>query len=105
MFRFGHHGAVWARVQFLWPFQSYSDSKGRHSPFGIDFEALENDDPVSAFNPHDLTQANENVTVLGKGSRESVKFEWMITPWTECSQTCGPDFGYRVSMMGLVRID
>lgn len=86
-------------VQFLWPFQSYSDSKGRHSPFGIDFEALENDDPVSAFNPHDLTQANENVTVLGEGSRESVKFEWMITPWTECSQSCGPDFGYQVSIL------
>lgn len=88
-----------ARAQFLWPFQTFHDSKGRHSPFGIDFEALENDEPaVSAFNLHDLTQANENVTVLGEGSRDSVKFEWMITPWTECSQTCGSDFGYRVSI-------
>lgn len=85
-------------VQFLWPFQTFSDSKGRHSPSGIDFDALENnDDPVGPFNPLDFSQNNENVTVLGEGSRDSVKFEWTITPWTECSQSCGPDFGYSVS--------
>lgn len=71
--------------------------------FGIDFEALENennDDPVvgsSGINPLALSQDNENATVLGEGSRESVKFEWMITPWSECSQSCGPEVGYRVN--------
>lgn len=64
---------------------------------GVDFETLENDDPVVAFNHHDFRQDGENVTVLGKGSRDNVKFEWVVTPWTECSQSCGSEVGYRVS--------
>lgn len=27
--------------------------------------------------------------ILGKGSVENLKFEWMITDWSTCSQTCG----------------
>lgn len=29
------------------------------------------------------------MVVLGKGTAENLKFEWMITEWTRCSQTCG----------------
>lgn len=64
--------------------------------FGIDFEALENDDPVGGLSPSSFSQNMENATVLGEGSRDSVKFEWMVTPWTQCSQSCGPEVGYRV---------
>lgn len=64
---------------------------------GLDFETLENDDPIVAFNQEDFRGGGENVTVLGEGPRENVKFEWIVTPWTECSQSCGSEVGYRVS--------
>lgn len=31
------------------------------------------------------------------GEREKVKFEWMITPWSECSQSCGEGLGFKVN--------
>lgn len=69
--------------------------------FGIDFEALENDEPaasvVDGLSPLALAQHNENATLLGEGPKDSVKFEWMITEWSECSQSCGPEVGYRVN--------
>lgn len=64
--------------------------------FGVDMDTVENDDPVGGFSQLALSQDAENVTVLGEGPRDSVKFEWMVTPWSECSQSCGPDIGYRV---------
>lgn len=64
--------------------------------FGLDLDAVENDEPVGDFNQLSLSQGGENVTVLGDGPRESVKFEWMVTPWSECSQNCGPEIGYKV---------
>lgn len=87
-------------VQFLWPFQSFSNSKGRHAlkhngvRFGLD--TLENDAPFSGLNAAAFVDDAENVTALTSVSQESIKFEWMISPWSECSQSCGPDVGYRV---------
>ncbi|XP_055302400.1 protein madd-4 isoform X7 [Sitodiplosis mosellana] len=86
--------------EFLWPFQSFSNSKGRnvlmeHGMKGVDFDAVENDDPIGGFNQLQFEQDAENVTVLGNGLRDSVKFEWMVAPWSECSQTCGPEVGYK----------
>lgn len=65
--------------------------------FGMDLDTLD-DDPVTVggFNQLSLSQDAENVTVLGNGPRDSVKFEWMVTPWSECSQSCGPEIGYKV---------
>lgn len=36
--------------------------------------------------------------VLGEGRPKDLKFEWLITPWTECSQPCGMGVGFRVSL-------
>lgn len=89
-------------MQFFWPFQSFSNSKGHDylmqsgMKFGVDTDPVENDDPIGGFSQLAFSQDGENVTVLGEGPRDSVKFEWMVTPWSECSQSCGPDIGYRV---------
>lgn len=64
---------------------------------GVDVDPVENDDPIGGFSQLAFSQNGENVTVLGEGPRDSVKFEWMVTPWSECSQSCGPDIGYRVN--------
>ncbi|KAI5708836.1 hypothetical protein M8J76_004124 [Diaphorina citri] len=33
--------------------------------------------------------------ILGKGSRQNLKFEWAVTDWSKCSQPCGGN-GYRM---------
>lgn len=64
--------------------------------FGMDLDTVD-DDPVGGFNQLSLSQDAENMTILGSGSRDSVEFEWMVTEWSECSQKCGPEFGYKVN--------
>lgn len=50
--------------------------------------------------PEDVTEDDLNLdgdgfhgigraVVLGKGTADALKFEWMITDWSKCSQTCG----------------
>ncbi|KAG7154783.1 madd-4-like [Homarus americanus] len=47
--------------------------------------------------------------ILGKGTRDSLEFEWQMTNWSECSQTCGftsSTGGYQVrSIQCLVRVN
>lgn len=42
-----------------------------------------------------------DVVILGKGTRENLKFEWKTTPWSVCSQTCGGN-GYQFRTMRCV---
>lgn len=43
--------------------------------------------------------------ILGKGNRENVKFEWVLSHWSRCSQTCGDD-GVQMRDVGcLVRLN
>lgn len=95
-------------LQLLWPFQTFSNSKGHDFlarnglGFGAELENTdtENDEPVLAgFNPSDMSRLDGKITVLGIGDRENVKFEWMITPWSECSQSCGTEMGFRVNLI------
>ncbi|XP_064474423.1 protein madd-4-like isoform X2 [Ornithodoros turicata] len=39
--------------------------------------------------PEDEDMGSSDSYVLGKGSAESLTFEWSTTPWSACSQTCG----------------
>lgn len=83
----------------LWPFQSFSDSKGfqyLRKKYQTDLD--ENDGPFFGFDQRSLSDLNVgNFTILGEGPRENVKFEWLITPWSECTLKCGPEKGMRVS--------
>ncbi|KAG8287190.1 peptidase activity protein [Homalodisca vitripennis] len=37
----------------------------------------------------DPTTEDSSIVVLGKGRPENVKFDWMVSEWSSCSQTCG----------------
>lgn len=73
-----------------------------HHLFNDDDEREEKDEPVKDFNQRALSllKSNENTVVLGTGTPDKLEFEWMITPWSECSQTCGANgSGFRVNKM------
>lgn len=87
-------------VQFLWPFQAFSNSRGhqmlteKHLKYTIDpgeRAAIQEDDP------HALRQTAPRV--LDQSLTDSIDFEYFVGPWSACSQTCGSasDSGYRVS--------
>lgn len=65
--------------------------------FGIDVDTIENDAPFSGLNANAFADDAMNVTVSSTTLQENIKFEWMVSPWSECSQSCGPDIGYRVT--------
>lgn len=54
-------------------------------PFATNFED----------NGDDNDDFHDNAEVLGKGTADNLKFNWMITDWSECSLTCGGD-GYQM---------
>lgn len=89
--------STFVRQLLLWPFQRFSNSRGNQflkKSFSMD--EVENDQPFLGF---DSFADSGNATFLGVGPRENVKFEWSVTPWTECSPSCGPVVGIRVSRL------
>ncbi|XP_059474387.1 ADAMTS-like protein 3 isoform X3 [Neocloeon triangulifer] len=69
----------------LWPFQPFSNSRGLRmvdSPFGmlpkVDDSSSSEDEATPG-----------PVVILGKGSKENLKFEWVTRQWSACSQPCG----------------
>ncbi|XP_050540146.1 ADAMTS-like protein 1 isoform X3 [Daktulosphaira vitifoliae] len=69
----------------LWPFQR------RNSVSNSKVNKMFMEEPV---NPKSIEITTEEDTpgqpvLLGKGDRKSVKFEWFITEWSECSPSCG----------------
>ncbi|XP_054716733.1 protein madd-4-like [Uloborus diversus] len=54
---------------------------------------------------HHPTKMASNSFVLGRGSAENLQFDWVITDWSECSQTCGGN-GFQVrAAQCLVRLN
>lgn len=47
---------------------------------------------------NDLIATGDGDIVLGHGSAKDLKFQWLITPWSACSQPCGMGVGFRVRL-------
>ncbi|XP_045023585.1 ADAMTS-like protein 1 isoform X3 [Daphnia magna] len=43
----------------------------------------------SASHPVSAGSSSASAVILGKGKADTLKFEWLLTPWSKCSQTCG----------------
>lgn len=48
----------------------------------------EDSTPEASSTPSDEDEFG-SVVVLGKGTPDNLKFEWVISDWSKCSQTCG----------------
>lgn len=87
--------------QFLWPFQSFGHSKGhqklmeQHLKYSIGHHQEQAEDPNAH---HHNTNHNSPKVFDSKAQADSsIQFEYYVSPWTTCSQTCGSIDGYRVS--------
>ncbi|XP_035916170.1 protein madd-4 isoform X6 [Anopheles stephensi] len=99
--------------ELLWPFQTFSNSKNvgqqyltdhRYDPFDGsigrgDREGEEEAEPPRPLNVYQLlksrhTSESVDEPMIHDGqATEGYEFEWMTTPWSECSQTCGANGG------------
>ncbi|XP_050540145.1 protein madd-4 isoform X2 [Daktulosphaira vitifoliae] len=80
-----HLHSLLYNLKALWPFQR------RNSVSNSKVNKMFMEEPV---NPKSIEITTEEDTpgqpvLLGKGDRKSVKFEWFITEWSECSPSCG----------------
>ena len=71
----------------------WTDPHGTTRGFQTDMDA---DDGMQSFDDDDgdmmfshPTKMVANSFVLGKGKAENLEFDWVITEWSACSQTCG----------------
>lgn len=53
--------------------------------FNVETTTIEDDDDGFGMDDDD----DGSIVVLGKGRPEHLKFEWILTEWSGCSQTCG----------------
>jgi ADAMTS-like protein 1/3 len=64
-------------------------------------EKLEQDEPVGGLQQlrhhshHHSLDHLKDTPFMDKSNKENIEFEWMITPWSDCSQTCGAT-GYKL---------
>ncbi|KAK9728284.1 ADAMTS cysteine-rich domain [Popillia japonica] len=62
--------------------------------------------PGDGINENDEEEdpVDEGIVVLGRGPADNVKFEWIISDWTKCSQSCGNGIQVR-TVNCLVRVN
>ncbi|XP_058177260.1 protein madd-4 [Anopheles ziemanni] len=109
-----HFQHLLAGLQLLWPFQTFSNTKPHqflveqgYDPFdGSIGRPGEHDEYADPPRPMNVYQLLKSRTSTGTGDTvgdepmshdgqvaEGYDFEWMTTPWSECSQTCGANGG------------
>lgn len=73
----------------------WTDPHGTTRGFQTDVDADDNNN-MQSFDDDDgdmmfshPTKMVANSFVLGKGKAENLEFDWVITEWSACSQTCG----------------
>ncbi|XP_021917210.1 ADAMTS-like protein 1 [Zootermopsis nevadensis] len=81
-----HFQKLLANLQNLWLFQTFGNSRGHR----MVSEPTEQERLQDRDEREETTEDTVGSTViLGKGSPENLKFDWMITDWSKCSQSCG----------------
>ncbi|KAF4520753.1 hypothetical protein B566_EDAN007382 [Ephemera danica] len=94
-----HFQRLLASFQNLWPFQSFSNSRGHRMVAFDDAKASALAD-THGFERHYEDNDDDRpgpIVILGKGSKENLKFEWVAKPWSKCSQSCGGN-GYQPNL-------
>ncbi|XP_049815817.1 protein madd-4-like [Schistocerca nitens] len=79
-----HFQHLLSNLQTLWLFQTFSNSRGHRT--------VSDSIPIVKYGKPDEDMYEDEfgpAVVLGRGSAENLKFDWMITEWSKCSQTCG----------------
>lgn len=73
----------------------------RYSVSGNEEHTAKIIDNMDGYLDDELMQPADDAIALANPHRhEKLHFEWMITPWSECSQTCGSNgSGYKVSSL------
>ncbi|XP_025201047.1 ADAMTS-like protein 1 isoform X1 [Melanaphis sacchari] len=78
-----HLHSLLFNLKALWPFQGVSNAR---------VNRMFMEEPANP--PAEIETSTEEdmfgkPVLLGKGDRKSVKFEWVITEWSDCSPPCG----------------
>ncbi|XP_063229070.1 protein madd-4 [Bacillus rossius redtenbacheri] len=81
-----HIQQLLANLQDVWPFQTFSNSRG-HRTVTDAFEPEQNHTEES--DEMDGMDALGSFVILGKGKPENLKFDWVISEWSKCSESCG----------------
>ncbi|KAL4122159.1 hypothetical protein QTP88_014540 [Uroleucon formosanum] len=77
-----HLHSLLFNLKALWPFQGVSNARVNR----MFMEEPANPAPETEATTEDMFG---KPVLLGKGDRKSVKFEWVITEWSDCSPPCG----------------
>ncbi|XP_049536816.1 ADAMTS-like protein 1 [Anopheles darlingi] len=94
--------------ELLWPFQTFSSTRNHHfllepeqDPYdGSIGRRVENGETVRPLQVYQLLKSRSTADAaldepMSRDGQpmDSHEFEWMTTPWSECSQTCGANGG------------